>query len=434
MSTCLAARLVLTTIAFAIPVLTSGPAAADWLPYCFNYDGSQIPCGRGPPPPQRYIPSTPPIPPNVHSTGGNNYQPDDGYTWENQIPGDLRVRWNPGQRSSRWPNMTASTQEGHWRANDGYEWTSSDPNDYSVRWVPGTPNRSHPHVHSADREGYWETDNGWRFVRPNDLTVETDPKYQKQQVIQARIESLDLSIANLNRGMEETLRQIRARSSDIWDAQRALESWASASEEARKQRIHTALVSIWDVSSEAMKMANAWSKRQLSSVASERITKVIDQYTRNIRREFRKIEPENRRFLEDAYKVIKNNYEANKSEYKFVKHQISGTISTVQGVHEYNMDEYIHATASLIEAANSFFPSKYERLITLTTDAGVIWIDNLYSFIVDIVARNSADKLSSLQSSDLKAIKVLSRTYEDQFDRKRDLTRERRQLNAQRQE
>ena len=232
----------------AIAIFTPRLALGDWLPYCFLGDGTQVPCGGGSSPPP---PPAAPIPKNVHCNAGS-CSPDDGYTWRNSVPGDLEVRWDPGRSSTRWgQHVIAGAEENNWRPDEGYDWASSDPNDHRVHWIQGRSNKRHPNVHASNTEGQWLPDAGYRFVgryllvhsNSSDAVFRTerDPRFDLNQ----RIQEIDRLIADRDRTLQETLRQIKARSHAIWDAEQVLNEWVRADEGAKARAYDTAVHNLW---------------------------------------------------------------------------------------------------------------------------------------------------------------------------------------------
>ena len=78
-----------------------------------------------------------------------HWLPDDGYVWvvNPPVPGDFRVRWEPGRLSAQHPHVVAAVAEGRWLSEDGYIWMVNPPppGDFSVRWNPGRlPRMSEP--------------------------------------------------------------------------------------------------------------------------------------------------------------------------------------------------------------------------------------------------------------------------------------------------
>jgi hypothetical protein len=104
---------------------------------------------------------------------------EDGYVWvvNPPVPGDFRVRWEPGRLSIQHPHVVAAQAEGRWLPEDGYIWMVNPPppGDFSVRWNPGRPSRIHAHVVTANVEGRWLPENGYRWINnppvPGDLRV-----------------------------------------------------------------------------------------------------------------------------------------------------------------------------------------------------------------------------------------------------------------------
>lgn len=74
-------------------------------------------------------------PPHVEDAG-DSWQPEDGYAWVSHDERDLRVRWQPGKPSRRYPHVIASDHEGKWKAERGYTWLDPDnQEDFRVRPV-----------------------------------------------------------------------------------------------------------------------------------------------------------------------------------------------------------------------------------------------------------------------------------------------------------
>jgi hypothetical protein len=97
-----------------------------------------------------------------------HWLPDDGYVWvvNPPVPGDFRVRWEPGRQSARHIHVVAADAEGRWLPEDGYDWvvTPPPPGDFAVRWNPGRASRLHPHVIASNAEGRWLPQNGYRWL------------------------------------------------------------------------------------------------------------------------------------------------------------------------------------------------------------------------------------------------------------------------------
>ena len=100
--------------------------------------------GKGPPAvtpeiqPQQVQPlGAPPIPPvrstlapHVERDASGQLRPEDGYEWldgNHMSVRDKLVRWKPGIRSDRYPNVIATTIEGEWRPAEGYTWVLDPP-------------------------------------------------------------------------------------------------------------------------------------------------------------------------------------------------------------------------------------------------------------------------------------------------------------------
>jgi hypothetical protein len=102
--------------------------------------------------------------------------PDDGYVWivNPPVPGDFRVRWEPGRQSIRHAHVVAADAEGRWLPEDGYVWVVDPPppGDFAVKWNPGRASRLHPHVIASNAEGRWLPENGYRW--PNDPPIAGD--------------------------------------------------------------------------------------------------------------------------------------------------------------------------------------------------------------------------------------------------------------------
>ena len=97
-----------------------------------------------------------------------HWLPDDGYAWvvNPPVPGDFRVRWEPGRQSVRHIHVVAADAEGRWLPEDGYDWvvTPPPPGDFAVRWNPGRVSRLHPHVVASTAEGRWLPQNGYGWL------------------------------------------------------------------------------------------------------------------------------------------------------------------------------------------------------------------------------------------------------------------------------
>ncbi|HEX7896349.1 MAG TPA: hypothetical protein VF950_01120 [Planctomycetota bacterium] len=111
--------------------------------------------------------------------------PEPGYAWArldsngNPIPGELDVRWKPGQSywelgSVKFPNLLSANEVGRWWPAPGYVWTkvgddgSPIPGELHVQWRPGRAyfylgEVKWPHVVASSTEGSWipETGYGW---------------------------------------------------------------------------------------------------------------------------------------------------------------------------------------------------------------------------------------------------------------------------------
>lgn len=90
---------------------------------------------------RHFIPIPSPSPERTHVVRApgttDSWLPEDGYTWINNppVPGDFRVKWTPGRRSSQHPHVVAAGAEGRWLPEAGYTWVNNPPvpGDFRVR-------------------------------------------------------------------------------------------------------------------------------------------------------------------------------------------------------------------------------------------------------------------------------------------------------------
>jgi hypothetical protein len=118
-----------------------------------------------------------PPPPHVVLVDGKFF-PEPGWSWVNEIQGDLTVEWVPGAKHPEHPNVVASTEPDQWRPAPGYDWVEAKGvNDMSVAWVPGKRHPDHEHVLAAEKEGEWHPESGYAWVNddPHDLSVVPAP-------------------------------------------------------------------------------------------------------------------------------------------------------------------------------------------------------------------------------------------------------------------
>lgn len=117
-----------------------------------------------------------PLPPHVVIGADGNYNPEPGWGWVNDDPGDYSVQWHPGIQHPEHPNVFSSQEPDQWHPGPGYDWANPMAvNDMSVVWVPNKEHPDHPNVVSSQDEGQWYPELGYRWVDPqalNDFQVE----------------------------------------------------------------------------------------------------------------------------------------------------------------------------------------------------------------------------------------------------------------------
>ncbi|MFP5289298.1 MAG: hypothetical protein ACLGI9_26425 [Thermoanaerobaculia bacterium] len=114
------------------------------------------------------------LPPHVVTGPEGQLNPEPGYSWVNDDPGDHRVEWVPGARHPQFPGVIASNEPDQWRPAPGYDWAEANGvNDMRVVWTPGKRHTDHEHVLAAEKEGDWQPEPGHAWVNddPNDLSV-----------------------------------------------------------------------------------------------------------------------------------------------------------------------------------------------------------------------------------------------------------------------
>lgn len=115
-----------------------------------------------------------PPPPHVVMGPDGKLNPEPGYSWINDDPGDHRVEWVPGAKHPQHPNVIASREPDQWRPAAGYDWAEAKGvDDMRVVWTPGKRHPEHEHVLAAEKEGDWQPEPGYAWVNddPNDLSV-----------------------------------------------------------------------------------------------------------------------------------------------------------------------------------------------------------------------------------------------------------------------
>lgn len=113
-------------------------------------------------------------PPHVVMGPDGKLNPEPGYSWINDDPGDHRVEWVPSARHPQHPNVIASREPDQWRPAPGYDWAEAKGvDDMRVVWTPGRRHPDHEHVLAAEKEGDWQPEPGYAWVNddPNDLSV-----------------------------------------------------------------------------------------------------------------------------------------------------------------------------------------------------------------------------------------------------------------------
>lgn len=114
------------------------------------------------------------LPPHVVKGPDGQLNPEPGYSWVNDDPGDHRVEWVPGARHPQFPGVIASNELDQWRPAPGYDWAEANGvNDMRVVWTPGKRHRDHEHVLAAEKLEEWHPEPGYRWLNddPNDLRV-----------------------------------------------------------------------------------------------------------------------------------------------------------------------------------------------------------------------------------------------------------------------
>lgn len=114
------------------------------------------------------------LPPHVVKGPDGRLNPEPGYSWINDDPGDHRVEWVPGARHPQFPGVIASNEPDQWRPAPGYDWAEANGvNDMRVVWTPGKRHTDHEHVLAAEKLEEWHPEPGYRWLNddPNDLRV-----------------------------------------------------------------------------------------------------------------------------------------------------------------------------------------------------------------------------------------------------------------------
>jgi hypothetical protein len=114
------------------------------------------------------LPAYKPSYPHVVSAGGDNWLPEDGYTWilGHPVTGDLRVKWTSGRLSTNHPHTVSAPAEGRWLPEDGYAWVVNPPppGDFRVRWSTGQRSSRDSHAIATGTEGHWLPETGYAWV------------------------------------------------------------------------------------------------------------------------------------------------------------------------------------------------------------------------------------------------------------------------------
>lgn len=103
-------------------------------------------------------------PPNLVRSADGKLRPAPGYTWVNDVAGDLRVRWNPGTRHPQIAHIVSGSATGQWKPVAGYNWLNDTPGDLRVRWSPGQRHPDQANVVASSREGDWTPAPGFRWA------------------------------------------------------------------------------------------------------------------------------------------------------------------------------------------------------------------------------------------------------------------------------
>lgn len=114
------------------------------------------------------------LPPHVVQGADGKLNPEPGYSWINDDPGDHRVEWVPGARHPEHPDVVASNEPDQWRPAAGYDWVEAKGvDDMNVAWTPGKRHPDHEHVVAAEKVRDWQPEPGYNWVNddPNDLSV-----------------------------------------------------------------------------------------------------------------------------------------------------------------------------------------------------------------------------------------------------------------------
>lgn len=108
--------------------------------------------------------------PHTRLGAGEEWVPEEGYTWIDSSSPSLGVRWQPGSRHPTAANVEAAQEEGRWRATAGY--VISPVGSLNAQWKPGLRHPSKPHITSATDAGFWLADDGYVFEKEGVLDVQ----------------------------------------------------------------------------------------------------------------------------------------------------------------------------------------------------------------------------------------------------------------------
>lgn len=116
------------------------------------------------------------LPEHVVRAEDGQLEPEPGYSWLTETPGDYRVRWTPGKEVAQ-HHVVAGGVPGEWFPAPGYTWVDPTTSSIEVRWSPGSPHGEVPHVVAGPAEGRWRAAPGYCFVTdiPGDLRVTRIP-------------------------------------------------------------------------------------------------------------------------------------------------------------------------------------------------------------------------------------------------------------------